>query len=356
MYRASNWLILVELPVRFFFIPLSYLYFKNYTQPNYKPNRKVSIILFLPGVLDVLFYFTVHIWSYFNVHTKEEQMILLQKSYSLIFYRTYPAFVFNVLIYGLLFFEVRTLFRSIKAKSLTIIPAQRRYVVVYMIGHAFLLLVWAGFLFKESFGVMTIVDYLPLYAALGIITVFFGYWIVVTPNLYTYFEVLETEIQSLQQEYTPLPLDANNIIFKTNNEAPEEQYTEQPFVTEFLRLKTYMESEKPYLNQGVTLKDISGHLQIPAHILTKSIQYFTGKNYYTFIYSFRISYWVTLLAESDSNLYTLDSLAKKSGINSKSTLSKYCVIFFNATPGEVLEKVKSKKITAEMLGTLHFNR
>src|SRR5690606_4197582 len=68
------------------------------------------------------------------------------------------------------------------------------------------------------------------------------------------------------------------------------------------RLDGYMSSAKPYLSAELTLADLAGVLDIPAHHLSQIINSEYGRNFYDFINGYRLQEAVRALKDdADSN-------------------------------------------------------
>ena len=90
--------------------------------------------------------------------------------------------------------------------------------------------------------------------------------------------------------------------------------------SEILKLLVdYMNNEKPYKNNSLTLTQLSKEMNIPAHHLTRIIAC-SGGNFYSFINSYRISEAKKLLSDSSKRDKTVLELAFEAGFNSKNNI------------------------------------
>lgn len=100
------------------------------------------------------------------------------------------------------------------------------------------------------------------------------------------------------------------------------------------KLSDFMENDKPYLDENITIKDLAEEVDIPPHHLSIVINNRLNKNFYTFINEYRIREAISILedpANSDANII---AIAFKSGFNSKSTFNSVFKKITGSTPSE----------------------
>jgi AraC-like DNA-binding protein len=99
-------------------------------------------------------------------------------------------------------------------------------------------------------------------------------------------------------------------------------------------LVEFMKERKPYLEEKVTLKRIADSLSIPSHHLSIVINQYEGKNFYTFINSYRIEEAKVLLLRPENGSRTIYDIALDAGFNSKSAFNNIFRLMTGMTPGE----------------------
>ncbi len=99
-------------------------------------------------------------------------------------------------------------------------------------------------------------------------------------------------------------------------------------------IERYMVNERPYLESELTIQDLSKALEIPKHYIAQVINEKLGKNFYTFVNDFRLSYCRRLLTEDEYKDYTILRIALESGFNSKSTFNSVFKKSEEMTPTE----------------------
>ena len=114
------------------------------------------------------------------------------------------------------------------------------------------------------------------------------------------------------------------------------------------RLTTMMNSEKPYLQPELSLRDLADILEVPKHYLTEILNVRLGKNFFAFVNEFRIDEAIRKLNEDHTE--SLYMLALDSGFNSKATFIKYFRQKTGVTPSEY-RKMKSRLPESEIVTT-----
>ncbi len=108
----------------------------------------------------------------------------------------------------------------------------------------------------------------------------------------------------------------------------------EKFKTKLLDL---METEKPFLNPQITLKDLAKQLGVNSTVLSYAINSGFGKNFNDFINEFRISEVKNKLQNGDAENSTLLGIAFDCGFNSKATFNRAFKKITGVAPKEFRE-------------------
>lgn len=103
-----------------------------------------------------------------------------------------------------------------------------------------------------------------------------------------------------------------------------------------------MEKEKPYLNNNLSIHDLSVRTGIPRHYITQVLNEKYGKNFFTFINEYRVKEVISRLSDPKYGSYTLLAIAFDSGFNSKATFNSFFKSYTGLTPSEFREKAGNK--------------
>jgi AraC-like DNA-binding protein len=108
------------------------------------------------------------------------------------------------------------------------------------------------------------------------------------------------------------------------------------------RVVAYFETEKPFLNNELTINDLSKALYSNKLYLSRAISQFTGRNFCQFVNYHRVTYSMELFRK-DPDL-KIQELAARSGFNSDVSYNMAFRLFMGETPGEWCRKERTRKI------------
>ncbi len=100
------------------------------------------------------------------------------------------------------------------------------------------------------------------------------------------------------------------------------------------KLNSFMEEKRPYLDESITIKGLSGLVDIPSHHLSILINNRLNKNFYTFINEYRIRDAAAILNDPLNSDASIISVAFRVGFNSKSTFNSVFKKITGQTPSE----------------------
>jgi AraC-like DNA-binding protein len=89
-----------------------------------------------------------------------------------------------------------------------------------------------------------------------------------------------------------------------------------------IRLNELMVAKKLYLDEVLTLPKLAKELEVTTHQLSEYINDIKNTSFNDYINAYRIEYSQRLLLNDESNIYTLEGIAAKSGFKSVSTFHR----------------------------------
>lgn len=104
----------------------------------------------------------------------------------------------------------------------------------------------------------------------------------------------------------------------------------------FLKLKHYLEKERPYLDPNLTLKCTADHLHTNTKYLSQVVNHLSNHNFQFFINTFRVSEAKSKLLSPENQNLTLYGIALQCGFKNKSTFYKVFKEITNLTPREFI--------------------
>lgn len=139
--------------------------------------------------------------------------------------------------------------------------------------------------------------------------------------------IISLNIFGLQQVsiFKKLRIDIHKLTDKSSCDLKKEKYQRSSLdkaLAEKLyqSILTFMETEKPFLNNELSLSSLAESLGLTSHYLSQVINQITNKNFFEFINGYRVQFAKELLLNSND---TVLKIAMDSGFNSKTT-------FYNA--------------------------
>lgn len=90
---------------------------------------------------------------------------------------------------------------------------------------------------------------------------------------------------------------------------------------DLLKLKKYMADEKPFLNQALTIQDISKEMNVPVRELSVLINHQLGQHFYDFVNTYRIENAMEILKDPSKSKVTILEILYEVGFNSKSSFN-----------------------------------
>ncbi len=100
------------------------------------------------------------------------------------------------------------------------------------------------------------------------------------------------------------------------------------------RLRLHMDSERPYLDEHISLAGLSRQLGVPAHHLSMVINSELGCNFYRFINSYRLQEARRLLRDPDASALSILRIAYQAGFQSKAAFNRFFQQELDVTPRE----------------------
>jgi AraC-like DNA-binding protein len=100
------------------------------------------------------------------------------------------------------------------------------------------------------------------------------------------------------------------------------------------QLEYLMDTQKPYVNSGIKLKDLSGMLEISERNLSQIINEYIHQNFSDYVNSYRVKYAMNLLTDPSLKEKTILWVLFEAGFNSKSSFNTIFKKVVGCTPVE----------------------
>ena len=109
------------------------------------------------------------------------------------------------------------------------------------------------------------------------------------------------------------------------------------------RVSEYMQKEKPYLEQNITIEQLSKKLSIPVKTFSVLLNRHFGKNFFEFINGYRVEEAKNMLSKDEYSDVTIVDIMNESGFSSKSAFNDFFKRVEGITPREYRKKKTNEK-------------
>jgi AraC-like DNA-binding protein len=115
----------------------------------------------------------------------------------------------------------------------------------------------------------------------------------------------------------------------------------------FDKIKSFVETEKVYLQQDLNVHVLAEHLNMRPNILSEEIKIHSGKNFSQFVNDYRVEEVKKRLEAGAADEFTLLAIAFDCGFNSKASFNRVFKENTGMTPRQYQKSVAEKQNTAE---------
>ncbi len=313
------WLFVDTLPT--LFGPLSYLYIKTSIDSNFRQKSKTKLIHFTPFLLAI----GLVNYSYWSNDNSLYLMLFLH-----VFIKNIISLVYIIITYKYLIDyknNIKNLFSSIEKIDYKWL---RFFILIE-------LMVWLLYLAILPFLIFNIaIPFNPeILINLGI-----SFFII----LISVYSIQNTHLFSRvkTQQITIIPeAESTEVILEKKNITKKEITSPLVLEEKYQKLLSYFEENKPFLDENLSLQDLSIALGIHQKSLSTIINQKTNKNFFDFVNSYRVDYFNSQVLLPKNQQYTLLSIAYNAGFGSKSAFNRAYKKKTNKTPTQYLKELKS---------------
>lgn len=303
----------ISFPVLFLFGPLFYFYVKLIINRNYK-FKKNTWLHFLPFILCIIVMLPDYLLS-----IDEKRKIFVDYMISPLGVIISMAEIIHLFTYNAVIYKIVEKHKElIKLSESSIEGIDLHWVQNGII------------CFVGTFGLMLIFWIL---LALGINTInafHLSIPLIVTFIIYAmgYLGLKQSDIPMVVEETIPVP--SKKYEKSTLKDDQADEYT--------TKIKDFMGTQKPFLDNNLSLQKLADLLNIHTHHLSQIINENFNQNFFDFINSYRVEEAKKLLCDQQNNQYTVLAIAEESGFNSKTSFNSAFKKFTNMTPSEFKKK------------------
>ena len=329
------WMVNVAEPFSYLYGPFAYFYARSLIDENFRFERK-HIPYVAPAVLHFIYRIPFYLQS--NAFKLHDVIHSYQKSYT-IDYEVEPIAWFpdGIIITGE-WFDVLLFAWSLPfnfySVYLVLRYAHRQRISLFTTNNTSLKwLVLTTLYLTATFVIFGLISFTDT-GDLGDIYIATAMSVV----LYCMSFYVVTKSQVLQSTNTPGPAPEP----ETEMRKKYEKSTLSVDSTDELlgKLKTYMETEKPFLNSELGLPELAAALSLSTHHLSQLINEGLNQNFFDFINSYRIEEIKKQLHDPKLSHIKIEEIAFQNGFNSKSAFNTAFKKFTTTTPSQYRKEVK----------------
>ncbi|KAA1246208.1 AraC family transcriptional regulator [Aquimarina sp. RZ0] len=298
--------------VIFLFGPLVYIYVRRLTFQEF-PEFRLSFYHFIPAFLHVIFFLLTLLYS-----LEEFGTLLMNGSFFEIYAIIEGSGVVSVFYYCFLSYILIKTYQQKEKDNLSYVQSVMSYLYV------FLLVIFL-------FSVVWLISYMNSYY-LRIPSLYFISYNLIWMCIPVYIYVVG--FYSLRQPE----------IFRITDKKKKDTVQKERLEGEILdRLKKDLEylmvTENIYLNNNLTLRDLSEKLSTSSNNISWLLNNIHQCSFYDYINHYRVKAFIQKIQNGEHHNHTLLALSLDSGFNSKSTFNKAFKSEMNDTPTNYIKKL-----------------
>jgi AraC-like DNA-binding protein len=136
---------------------------------------------------------------------------------------------------------------------------------------------------------------------------------------------------------------------KLENEHKAEFQTGSTYLTEEKilqidnRIREFLESQRPFLRHGYSLKQLAEDTELPVHLLSAFINKHYKVNFNDFINEYRVNYGKNKIMNDECKSKKLEAIAEESGFSNRNTFTAAFKRVTGLNPSEFLKTIKEKQ-------------
>lgn len=314
VYDNNQWLTYFPFEIIFALAPVIYLYVQTLTDSTRRFQFK-DILLFVPAAIYwvlsfMLFSQSMEIKKWFGVNFESQFVILIDVS---LFAWNFGLLYLAIKHYG----QYRTwLNENFSDTELIKFNWLRNFL----------------YIFAFIFFLETLFDIVSIFHSFTYIQEYFLKLIIAVA---TYYLAIAGYLRSetIEVDFSPKEIEA-----KHSESEKQDAETGKTDALK-LRLQDIMETEKPYLESQLTLKELSKKCGVNTTVLSHAINKGFGKNFNDFINEYRINEVKKILTSNEADDETFLDIAFDSGFNSKATFNRAFKKFTGVSPKEYRENL-----------------
>lgn len=296
----------------FLFGPILYLYIRRlafYEVPAYK----IAWLHFIPAILHTLFFAGTLFYT-----TSELLILGSQGKLNFIYFVVETTGLLSNLIYTYASFRLVKLYEVEEKNNLSYSQRVHRYLQILLLGISVFLLLWILSYFNTNFirkRELLFISYHLIWISVPIFIYIIGFFSLKQPEIFR------------------VPIIKNKKIKRERLEGEELNTIKK-------NLEYLMVEKKIYLNNELTLKQLSEELNTSTNNVSWLLNNIHKCSFYDYINTYRVQEFITKIKRGEHHQHTILALSLDSGFNSKSTFNKAFKMIKKETPSNYIRRLK----------------
>lgn len=304
-------------------MPLLYLYFQSVIYSDFKLQKK-QLLHLIPFVLNLIAFIPGYYLLDFDAKWEFLESVNRNKSFEIRF--SYITVHIQILVYLIMSYRLVNKYKILLLENYSnanLLNFKWLFSLITIFSIETIIATLKNiFLFAE-----TSTAYAYSVRLTGLLVLFFICWMVLkalhNPEL---FRGVNSNLQLVKY------------LVLEEMQSPVEMDHESKEIEEIVRLKKYMIEKEPFLNDSLTINDLSNQMNMPVKQLSLLINRSLNQHFFDFVNSYRIKKAMDMLTDPTKKSLTILEILYEVGFNSKSSFNTAFKNYTQMTPTEYRSK------------------
>ncbi|WP_299258561.1 helix-turn-helix domain-containing protein [uncultured Aquimarina sp.] len=295
----------------FVFGPLLYTYIRRQTFYE-SPDYKIPWYHFIPAIFHVVFF------SWTLIYSSEDIKNMIDKgNFNLIYFIVETIGLLSNILYVFLSYQLIRVYKKEEKNNLSYSPKVQTFLSIFLLGVSVFLVLWiisyANYFMRLR--ELYFISYNLIWISIPIFIYIVGFFSLKQPEIFRMPIVKKKKVQ-------------------------KERLDGEELETLKKELEDLMVHKKIYLNNELTLKDLSKELDTSTNNVSWLLNNIHKCSFYDYINKYRVQEFISKIQKGEHFSHTILALSLDSGFNSKSTFNKAFKMIKNDTPSNYIKRLK----------------
>ncbi|WP_298541974.1 AraC family transcriptional regulator [uncultured Aquimarina sp.] len=294
----------------FVFGPLFYIYIRRLTFSE-SPDYKIPWYHFIPAFLHIAFF----IWT-LSFTIEELKIFVGQGGLDYVYFIVETTGLISNLVYMITSYHLLRVYKKVEKENLSYSQKVHTFLKFFLFGILMFLILWmisyANYFMRIK--ELYFISYHLIWMSIPIFIYIVGFFSLKQPEIFR------------------VPLIKKKAVQKGRLNGEELEILKK-------NLEDLMVHKKIYLNNELTLKDLSKELNTSTNNVSWLLNNIHKCSFYDYINTYRVQEFISKIQKGEHFNHTILALSLDSGFNSKSTFNKAFKMIKNDTPSNYIKKM-----------------